>query len=114
MNDVDEERDDREERHVYEEENDCAFRHDYFNSDNEDVLDSESCDEIGIFDQESDFEDDFDDSVGYEDTDNGETVYDHNAGEQDDFFPFPDEMFFLLYCYVHNIMRHKVEYNSIA
>ena len=25
-----------------------------------------------------------------------------------DFFPFPDEKFFLLYCYAHGIMRPKV------
>ena len=29
-------------------------------------------------------------------------------GEDDDFYPFPNEKFFLLYCYAHSIMRPKV------
>ena len=28
--------------------------------------------------------------------------------ESDDFFPFPNEKFFLLYCYAHSVMRPKV------
>ena len=27
----------------------------------------------------------------------------------DDFFPFPNEKFFLLYCYAHSVMRPKVK-----
>ena len=29
-------------------------------------------------------------------------------GEDEDFYPFPNEKFFLLYCYAHSIMRPKV------
>ena len=29
-------------------------------------------------------------------------------GEDDDFYPFPNEKFFLLYCYAHSIMQPKV------
>ena len=29
--------------------------------------------------------------------------------DNDDFFPFPNEKFFLLYCYAHSVMRPKVK-----
>ena len=32
----------------------------------------------------------------------------HLPLEELEFFPFPDEKFFLLYCYAHGIMRPKV------
>ena len=35
-----------------------------------------------------------------------EQIIDENADK--DFFPFPSEKFFLLYCYAHSIMRPKV------
>ena len=35
-----------------------------------------------------------------------EQLIDENADK--DFFPFPSEKFFLLYCYAHSIMRPKV------
>lgn len=38
-------------------------------------------------------------------------ILDDNAREpfsEPEFFPFPDEKFFLLYCYAHGIMRPKV------
>ena len=35
-----------------------------------------------------------------------EQIIDENADK--DFFPFPSEKFFLLYCYTHSIMRPKV------
>ena len=28
--------------------------------------------------------------------------------DAENFFPFPSELFFLLYCYVHNVMKPKV------
>ena len=36
---------------------------------------------------------------------------DESEGDNEDaenFFPFPSELFFLLYCYVHNVMKPKV------
>ena len=31
-----------------------------------------------------------------------------NNEDAENFFPFPSELFFLLYCYVHNVMKPKV------
>ena len=75
------------------------------NANESDAYDSDGSDyDPDFLDQASDLDNDLDGLADEYESEDGE-----NAGEGD-FFPFPDEMFFLLYCYVHNIMRHKVKY----
>lgn len=38
----------------------------------------------------------------------GPTAQAEQTTQPNNFFPFPDEKFFLLYCYAHGIMRPKV------
>lgn len=46
-----------------------------------------------------------------DESENSEEFGDGNKSDDDsaDFYPFPSKIFFLLYCYVHNICRPKVQ-----
>ena len=64
----------------------------------ENISDSESNDSFSVFDNLSDFEE--------ESNDDSENL--PQPSEQGPYFPFPSEIFFLLYSYVHNVSRPKV------
>ena len=62
------------------------------------ISDSESDDTFGVFDSLSDFEEES----------NGDSENVQRPSEHGLYFPFPSEIFFLLYSYVHNVSRPKV------
>ena len=64
----------------------------------ENISDSESNDTCSVFDNLSDFEEES----------NGDSEELPRPSEQGPYFPFPSEIFFLLYSYVHNVSRPKV------
>jgi hypothetical protein len=82
---------------------DHLFDQEFLNVDDE-MLDNESS-----FDDSDSYLDEFisgvsDDSSSDGDIDN----VSRRPRQQDSYFPFPSEIFFLLYSYVHNISRPKV------
>ena len=62
-----------------------------------DIIDDEIPDEETVMEATFTFEQDERDQVAV------------TEPESDDFFPFPNEKFFLLYCYAHSVMRPKVK-----
>ena len=68
----------------------------------ENISNSNSIDTFSVFDNLSDFHDFGEESDG----DNSKKL--PRPSEQGSYFPFPSEIFFLLYSYVHNVSRPKV------
>ena len=64
----------------------------------ENISDSDSNDTFSVFDNLSDFEEESD----------GDSEKLPRPSQQGSYFPFPSEIFFLLYSYVHNVSRPKV------
>lgn len=67
----------------------------------ENISGSESDDTFSVFDSLSDFEEES----------NGDSENVPRPSQHGLYFPFPSEIFFLLYSYVHNVSRPKVFFN---